>query len=260
MMERSSWSVAWSVWRALLIREAMHRLFYRRAAWVWVLLEPLAHVAFLMFIFSVFRVRVIGGMDTEIWIMVGLLGFFMFKRAMIIGMGAVAMAKPLFTYRQLKPIDAVFVRVVSEGLLMAVISLLLLIVAGLFGLSVLPDDCLKVLHAMFGLWLLGLGAGMMLSVPRELVRETEDIVNMVMTPFYFFSGVIFPIALVPQPYHDWLLLNPIAHGIDAVRLGFAGHYQPFDGLSFTYIYFIAVFCIFFGLIFHRVFRTRLIQL
>lgn len=258
-MARSPWAVTWSVWHALFIREAMHRLYHRRAAWVWLLLEPAAHIAFLIFIFSVIRLRVIGGIETALWLMVGLLAFFMFRRTMMIGMGAVAMAKPLFTYRQVKPVDAVLVRAVAEGLLMTVISLLLLSAAALLGLSVWPDDVLRVLSAMLGLWLFGLGVGMLLSVPRELVRETEDIVNMVMVPVYFLSGVIFPIAMVPQPYRDWLLLNPLVHGLDAVRLGFASHYQPFEGLSVAYVYFMAIVSIFMGLVLHRVYRTRLIQ-
>lgn len=258
-MARSPWSVTWSVWRALFIREAMHRLYHRRAAWVWLLLEPIAHIGFLILLFAVIRVRVVGGIDTTLWIMVGLLAFFMFRRTMSIGMGAVAMAKPLFSYRQVKPIDAVIVRAVAEGLLMVVISMFLLFIAGLFGLAVWPDDSLMVMNAMLALWLLGLGAGMLLSVPRELVRETEDIANMVMVPVYFLSGVFFPIVLVPQPYRDWLLLNPVAHGLDAVRLGFAGHYQSFDGLSLSYIYAVALVCVFMGLVLHRVYHTRMIQ-
>lgn len=257
--ERSFWSVTWSVWRALFIREAMYRLYHRRAAWAWLLFEPVAHIGFVMFIFTMIRMRVIGGIDTALWVMVGLLGYFMFRRTMSIGMGAVAMAKPLFAYRQVSPADTVIMRAVTEGLLMLVISIVLLLAAALLDVPVWPDDPMMVLRALFALWLFGFGVGMVLSVPRELVRETEDLVNLVMTPVYFLSGVLIPVASVPQPYREWLMLNPIAHGLDALRLGFANHYQPFDGLSLSYIYMMALVCIFMGLVLHRIFRTRLIQ-
>lgn len=257
--ERSFWSVTWSVWRALFIREAMHRLYHRRAAWAWLLFEPVAHIGFLMFMFTMIRVRVIGGIDTALWVMVGLLGYFMFRRTMSIGMGAVAMAKPLFAYRQVNPVDTVIMRAVTEGLLMLVISIVLLFAAALIGVPVWPDDPMMVLRALFALWLFGFGVGMVLSVPRELVRETEDLVNLVMTPVYFLSGVLIPVASVPLPYREWLMLNPVAHGLDAIRLGFANQYQSFDGLSLAYIYMVALVCIFMGLVLHRIYRTRLIQ-
>ena len=174
-------------------------------------------------------------------------------------MGAVAMAKPLFAYRQVKPFDAVLVRAAAEGMLMLVISISLCAIVGLLGLTIWPDLWLRVLASLFGLWLFGFSLGLILSVPRELVRETEDIVGLVMTPLYFLSGVLFPIASVPEPYRSWLLLNPLSHAIDSLRLGIAEHYTPFTGMSLSYIYAVSLVCLFFGLLLHRVYRTKLIQ-
>lgn len=258
-MARSSWAITWSVWRALFIREAMSRLYHRRAAWAWLLLEPVAGIGIMLFVFTVIGVRVVEGIDPGLWVMVGFLGLYMFRRTMSISMAAVAMAKPLFAYRQVKPIDAVIVRAVTEGLLMVVISILLLSVAALLGVSVWPDNLLMVLNALFALWLFGMGVGMILSVLRELIREIEDLVNLGMTPVYFTSGVLFPVVVVPQPYREWLLFNPILHALDAVRHGFADHYQSLNELSLVYIYEIALICVFMGLVLHRVYRMRLIQ-
>jgi capsular polysaccharide transport system permease protein len=51
-MTRSNWQVTVAVWRALLLREAVSRLFGRRAALFWLLLEPVAHMAFFVFVFK----------------------------------------------------------------------------------------------------------------------------------------------------------------------------------------------------------------
>lgn len=258
MVNRSSWSITWSVWRAMFIREAMHRLFHRRAAWVWLLAEPVAHIAFLIFIFTVMRMRHVGGIETALWLMTGMLGFFMFKRTMTVAMGAVAMAKPLLAYRQVKPVDAVLVRAASEGVLMAVISVLFYLAAALLGVEVMADDWLEVVSAFLLLWFLGLGVGLLLSVPRELAAEVGDIVSMVTTPLYLLSGVIFPLAVIPQPYREWLLLNPVAHGIELARLGFASHYVAANGINWAYPVLFALGACFLGLALHRVYRHRLI--
>jgi capsular polysaccharide transport system permease protein len=130
--------------------------------------------------------------------------------------------------------------------------------AALFGHSVVPADPLAVLEAFFGLWLVGMGFGLVTSVASELVPELGRVINFVMMPMFILSGVIFPLSALPQPYRDWLLLNPVAHGLEAVRLGFAPHYHAVPELSIAYIYGFALVSIFLGLALHRRFALRLV--
>lgn len=257
MAKRTSARVALSVWKALILREALYRLFSSRAAWVWLLLEPVVHVVFLMFIFTVVRMRVVGGIETPLWLMVGLLAFFMFKRAGTQSMQAVGANQALFAYRQVKPVDTVLTRAALEGFLMILISILLFTGAGLFGIAIVPADPLAVLEAFFGLWLVGLGFGLVSSVASVLVPELGKIIILTMTPMYFLSGVIFPIARVPLPYREWLMLNPVAHGLEGARLGFAPYYQAVPELSIAYLYGFALVSVFLGLALHVRFSLRL---
>jgi len=254
---RSSISITLSVWKGLFLREALTRLFSGRASWFWLFLEPIFHIALLMFIFSVIRVRHVGGIDTAVWIMVGFLAFFMFRRTGRQAIDAVGANEALFTYRQVKPVDTVLVRCVLEGFLMTIISCLLMAGAALFGYSVIPEDPLGVFKALFGLWLVGMGFGLVVSVCKGLVPEVGEVMSLAMRPMYFISGVIFPISMVPQPYRDWLLLNPVAHGIEAARLGFAEHYHAIAESSMSYTYSFALVSIFLGLVLHRRFALTL---
>lgn len=255
---RSSLAVAISVWRALFLRESLSRFFSRRAAWFWLLLEPVFHVSYLMVIFTVVRVRTVGGIQTGVWIMVGLLAFFMFRRTGLQVMNGIGANQGLFAYRQVKPVDTVLVRGFLEGFLMLLVIGILLAGAALFGLHVVPADPLAVMIALFGLWLVGMGFGLVTSVATELVPEVGRLLKLAMTPMYLLSGVMFPINIVPLPYRDWLLLNPIAHGLEATRLGFAPHYHAVAGLSVSYLYGCALVSIFLGLALHRRFALRLV--
>lgn len=256
---RSPVEVTFSVWKALFLREAVSRISGARAAWMWLLLEPVAHIVLLMFIFTVVRVRVVGGINTAVWIMVGLLTFFMFRRAAQQGMNAVSANQALFGYRQVKPVDAVFVRAGLEGFLMIVIAIILLAGAGFYGLPIAPDDPLAALEAFVAMWLLGLAFGLNTSVASELVPELGRFIGMLMHPLYFFSGVIFPLSRVPQPYRDWLMLNPLAHGLEATRLGFAPYYKAVPETSVAYMYGFAIVSIFLGLALHRQFANRMLR-
>ena len=254
---RTPLTITLSVWKALFLREAVQRLFSSRSAWVWLLFEPVAHIVFLMFVMTVIRLRTVGGIDTPVWILVGLLAFFMFRRPAGQGMSAVTANQALFSYRQVKPVDTVLARVCLEGFLMLVIAIILFMGSGLFGLAIMPADPLAVLEAFFGLWLIGLGFGLVTSVASTIVPELGKTILLLMTPLYFLSGVIFPLSKVPLPYREWLMFNPLAQGIEATRLAFAPHYQAVPELDISYVFKFAVIIIFLGLALHVRYSLRL---
>lgn len=255
---RTPANITIAVWRALFLREALTRIVSRRAAWFWLIAEPIFHISYLMVLYTVVRIRTIGGIDTAIWIMVGLLAFLMFQRTGSQVSSAIESNQSLFAYRQVKPIDTLLVRGALEAFVMIISFTVLLCCAGVWGYSVIPADPLAVLVALTGLWLLGMGWGLITSVAIALVPELGKVLKIVMRPLYFISGVLHPIAAVAVPYRDWLLFNPIVHGLEAARLGFAPTYHAVDGLSISYLYGCALVTVFFGLSLHRHFAVRLV--
>lgn len=255
---RSSLSITFSVWQAIFLREALDRLFDMRAAWFWLLMEPVCHIGFIALVWRAIRTEVINGVDVSVWVMVGMLGFFLFRRTAIQVMYAIDCNRVLFAYRQVKPFDTAIVRAGLEAFLMAFISAMILTVATLLGHATVPDDPLLVMLVVQGLWLLGLGYGLITSVLIELVPELEHIFKMMMMPLYIISGVIWPISSAPPVYREFLLINPIAHGLELVRKGFVCHYHPVPGVSLSYLYTWAVIIVFIGLMLHRRFAQRLV--
>ena len=140
---------------------------------------------------------------------------------------------------------------------MVVVSIILFAGAALYGLDVTPADPIAVLQAFLGMWLVGLGFGLVVSAVSTLVPELGEIIKLAMTPLYFLSGVIYPIASAPPPYREWLMLNPLAHGLEAARLGFAPYYQAVPELNIGYLYGFALVNIFLGLSLHVRFASRL---
>lgn len=257
---RTNWQVTWAVWRALLLREAVSRLFGKRAAFFWLLLEPLAYLAFLSFIYTVLRTRHIGGMDTVLWLISGLLAFFLFRRAAIQGQGAVGVNRALYSYRQVKPVDTVLVRCFLEGLLMLLIGSIVVVGAGLWGVNLQMHDPLAVISALLGLWLLGLAWGLVASVAVELIPELGNILRMFMLPLKILSGVIFPLSAIPQQWREWVMLNPLAHGIEGVRAGIAPYYYAVPELNLAYMHGFTLVALFLGLALQIRFKQKLLSL
>lgn len=244
---RSSAKITYTTWKALFLHSAVNTLSKEKLAWFWLLAEPILHIAVLILVFTVIRVRTIGGINTAVWLMAGLLAFFMFRRTAVSASIAIKSSSKLFTYPQIRPIDPVLVQAGLEGFLMAIVTLVLLTGAWLFGLDVIPDDPLAVIVAFFGLWLFGVGFGLICSVAIVLIPPLGAGLSFILRPLYFISGVLWPIGLIPYPYHNWLMLNPVAHALEAARLGFAPYYHVTSDLNIAYLYGWALVSIFLGI-------------
>jgi capsular polysaccharide transport system permease protein len=254
---RSPAKITYTTWKALFLRAAVNQLSESRIAWFWLIAEPIMHIVLLMVVFSILRVRTIGGISIAIWIMAGMLAFFMFRRTAAQAIAVLKGSRALYAFPQIRPVDMVLVSAGLEGFLMVVITIVLLAGAWFYGLAVIPVDPLAVIEAIFGLWLLGLGYGLVTSVALDLVPPVGAFLNFLLRPLYFLSGVIFPVIVIPYPYRDWILLNPLVHGLEAARLGFAPYYHVMPELSISYLHGWALLMLFFGLALHVRYADRL---
>lgn len=259
-MTRSSWRITIAAWHALLLREAVARMFARRIALVWLLSEPVAHIGFMVLVFTALRTRVIAGMDVVFWLASGMLAFFLFRRTAAQGAAAIGANMALFTYRQVQPTDTILVRCVLEGFLMVMVAGIVIFALALLGVPMSIDAPLQVIASLAGLWLLALGWGLAVSVASELTPELANVIDMLMTPMMLVSGVIFPMAAVPYTWREWLLLNPVAHGIEGLRGGLSDYYHDAPELSLAFLFGSALVLVFLGLALQVRFRNRLLAL
>ncbi len=117
-----------------------------------------------------------------------------------------------------------------------------------------------VVTVFFGMWLMGLGYGLVTSVAVELIPKMGTFLGFFGALLHISSGVVLPVSTVPEPYRGWLLLNPLLHGTEAARVGISPYYHAIPGMDIGYTYKCAIVAIFFGLALHRRFETKLITL
>lgn len=232
---RTGFAVAGAVLHALLLREAVVRLFGRRAALVWLLLEPTVYIGLLAMVFSALRVRHVAGMDVGWWIVTGKLAFFLFQRTAFRSTQAIDANRSLLTYRQVKPVDTVFARCILEGLVMAMLAVSTLLAMSLLGLKMELQDPAYLLAALLLLWLLAVGWALCMSIAVAMVPELGMVLSLAGVGVMFISGVMFPISQLPTPWREWLFINPIAHGIEAVRASVSPLYHSVPEMSLGYL-------------------------
>jgi capsular polysaccharide transport system permease protein len=256
---RSPLALTLDVWKALLLREALYRVSQDRMAWAWLLLEPIAQVALLVWVFTSLNHVVIAGADTAVFVAVGVLGFFVPRNILLRSLDAISQNATLFAYRQVKPVDTVLVRAALEGFLELFIFLVIFAALGLLGHTVVPADPARAIEALAVLWLLGSGLGLAASVAGKMIPEVSRVIRVLINPVYFLSSVFYPTALLPHFAREALLFNPLVHGIEALRAGFAPTYRVPPGIDLGYPLAVALALIFLGLAMHVCFQAELIE-
>ena len=257
---RSSLEITLSVWKALFLREALSRLFASRTSMIWLFFEPVFHMSYMLVIFTVVRMRVVGGLDTMVWLLAGMLPFILFRRTATQTSIAVDSNQALFNYRQVKPVDTIFVRAGLEFFILIIVAAILFFGVAMLGHVKAPADPLSVLLAVCGMWLFGLGWGLIASVGQNLIPELENVNAMLMMPLFFVSGTVLPLSQLPPQYLEPLLLNPLVHGLEVVRHGFSDYYYAVPGSNLSYLYACALTLLFLGLALQRRFALKLTTL
>ncbi|MGF6506741.1 ABC transporter permease [Paraburkholderia sp. 32] len=266
---RTPFEVSFAVWRALFLREALDRLFEARAAWFWLLLEPIIYISLHAFGFETLRIRQVGGIGINMWIIAGFIGFLLWRRTWTQVLHGVDSNKAFFAYRQVKPFDVAIVRAVLELFLMVPVAIVLMCIVIATGHAITPDllnpvwlpqDPLMVIASVIGLWLLGLGFGLVTSVAMRFVRELDHIFKIIYLPLYYISGALLPLSiLVPEPYQYIFAANPIVNGLELMRQGFMPSYRTMEGIRLGYLYAWALGLNLLGLALYRRFSKKLVM-
>ena len=232
---RSPWQVTKSVWYALILREIQTMFWSRRFGAFWVLAAPVFQIVMIMLIFTYIRDRLIPGVPFALWLLVGMVPFFM-MRSIIFGlMGSISANRALFTYRQVRPFDTYVARTAVQ--IMVNTGVFVILAFGMVFFLEYPIPVHEPIQMMLTLAVMVLFAfafGVLLGLLVHTVPDVQPVVRLLFFPLYLLSGVIFPLRMIPQPYYDWLLWNPFMHLIDMFRQFALAGYTPLEGVTLSY--------------------------
>lgn len=258
MQRRTSWQVTLHVWHALFFRDLTGRMTTDRMAAVWLFLEPALHVMVMIGIRKLIGAnRVVPGVDFVSWLLMGIMAFFLFRDTLTRSMNGIASSTALFAYRQVLPVDTVLVRGALEGILRTVTLLTLSGAVAFYGLELKPHDPLGALAIWSYLWILGLGCALVCSVLITIVPETGKFIPILLMPMYVLSGAMIPPHILPYSLREYLLYNPVLHGVEAFRLCIFPNYHTITGIDVMYLQQWAICSLLLGLMLQVRYQSRL---
>ncbi|ENV10541.1 hypothetical protein F966_00305 [Acinetobacter higginsii] len=256
---RGGLQVMYASVRALFLRELQTRFGQYRLGYFWILLEPALHIGFMLVLFGTLRQRMIPGMDFEVFLINGILPFFMFRKIATQALGAIQANKGLFSYRPVKPIDTLMARGFLELFLHFVVYVLFSLVLVWFGFRIGVDAIPQLLAYWLLLFLFTMGIGLVLLVVGHISQEINKFVSRMFFILYLLSGVLYSIHIVPVEYQKYLLWNPLIHILELMRHSIAPTYPLVQGISLSYVLSWWIASLLLGLLLYKRFEQQMVK-
>jgi len=256
--KRTPWEVQRAVLFALVLREMKARVGGQWVGAVWTLFEPLTHVMIMVTILGFVRNMAHGSLEYPVFLVTGLLPFFLFQHLATRLMDGIESNRGLFSYRQVKPLDTLVSRACVEALMNLLVYAFTLGILAWLGFSVVPAGPLEMIGVNLVMILLGTGFGVTSAVISHERPRLRSFIRMTMMPLYFASGVIFQVDLLPREYLDWLLLNPLLHLVELSRHAFLQAYVPAEGVNALYPVLVTLVLGALAMMLYRTNRLRLV--
>lgn len=260
MIPRSRMQIQRDVLYALLLRELSSRFGKSRGGFVWVLVEPIAHLLVPILIFGFLRNMGAPGVEYPVFLVYGFLPFLLFKAICLQIVDGVNSAQGLLSYRQVMLMDVFVSRAMAHCVIQAVVFFIVLTGLGMLGFDVLPGRPVELAGILALTALLAFGLGIVLAAISSLVPDARSVIKIMFMPLYFASGILFPVTRFPDEWVRWMSVNPVLHLVELSRTMAIDGYQPMQYTSVTYPVALALGTTLIGLMLYRLrYLTRVTQ-
>jgi capsular polysaccharide transport system permease protein len=224
--------------------------------YLWALLDPIAHVAFLSVIFMAIAHTPPLGTSFPMFFATGYIGFQFYQASAGYLNTAVTSNKSLLSYPNVAPIDTVTARYILQLMTTIVVGICVLSpIVALARIQITIQFHHLIQSALIGSTI-ALGIGLANNVLFPKFPLYEKVFSIVTRPLFLVSGVFYLPDSLPPAAKDIILMNPLAHIVMQFRMGFYPQYRAM-GFDADYLRSFALISLFFGIILFTMFRGAL---
>ncbi len=211
--------------QALFLRETKTRFGDRRLGYIWAFLEAILHTLVFVAIRKIIGMSAPPGIPMALYLLVGIVPFFMFRNSANQIMNSVRSNRALLVFPQITIMDFVYSRAVLEFVTMSVVLWALILAMHMLGYEVSLQNVLLVLVTFTLFSLFGIGFGLVLLGLNSHFPITQVIWQQCGRILYFTSGVIITADRIPAQYYDELAWNPLFQMVEFLRSAFFPTYD-----------------------------------
>lgn len=248
---RSHFQIQRDVIYALLLRELSSMFGKSRGGFIWVLIEPAAHILVPVIIFGFIRQKMIPGIEYPVFLVYGFLPFLFFKSICLQIVDGVNSAQRLLSYRQVQLVDVFIAKLLAFAATQATVFIVVLTGLAMLGFAVLPARPIELAGVVVLSIALAFGLGLMFAAIASHIPDTRAVIKVLFMPLYFVSGILFPVTRFPDEWVRYMSVNPVLHLAELSRAAALDGFQPMKYTSITYPVALALGSTAVGLMFYR---------
>lgn len=243
---------------ALIMREMNTRYGRSTGGYLWSLLEPMGVIVLMSVVFSQIAHVPPLGTSFPLFYATGYMAFHFYFDISSTVSSAIRFNRPLLTFPRVTLIDAIIARFLLQFVTASFVTCVLLGGFVIYAHDQVRLDPQPILLSMALASLLGLGMASInctLFIYSETWQRLFGIIN---RPMMLISGVFFLFEDLPKAAQDVLWWNPLVHLTALMRAGFYPVYEP-NFVSATYLLFIALVLLMFGVLLLRILRSDILE-
>ncbi len=210
---------------ALMLREMATRYGRSPGGYLWAVIEPVAMIALLSIIFSLFLRSPPIGDSFAMFYATGFIPFFLFNDVAASTGNSVNFNRPLMHFPVVTPLDSVFARFVLSTLTLIVVSVVVLGALVLWSGQSIRVNFVSLGASIGSAALLGLGIGATNAYLFSFYPVWRSIWGIASRPLVIISGVFFTFETMPAGVKAYLWYNPLIHVIGEARVAFFYGYE-----------------------------------
>lgn len=240
---------------ALILREMRTRFGEMQFGYAWALIEPLAQIGVLVFVFTLVGRHPPIGTSYESFFLTGYVTYGLFRQISGRAAQSITANRALLSFPPVRNMDTVWARILLETATGLTAFLMVTAIFGYLGAPVVPHDFLQYLAGFASVLALSWGFGLFNAAISPIWGTWMVIFAWFGRLQYFFSGVFFIPDNLPPAARYFISWNPLAHSIIWVREGFYDGYVSII-LDKTYPFLVAIVLAISGLAIEFVFRRK----
>ena len=210
--------------RRTLLMQLVRRDFQQRyvgsaAGWLWGAIHPLVLLLSYYFVFEVCLKTTLSGEVTDnylLYLFSGFLPWLLFQETVTRSAGSLIEHSNLIT-KTVFPAEVVPVSIFLSSLIHHLIALGLVVAAGAIFLNFVSTKLFLLPVYMFFIGLLAVGVGWIVSSLNVYLRDTAQVLTVVMTLWFWITPIMITRQQIPPRFQKLVALNPMSWVVEAYR-------------------------------------------
>jgi capsular polysaccharide transport system permease protein len=254
----SALAITLAVIGAILLRDIRTRAGRYYTGYLMILLLPLGHLLFVVAAYKFLGRLAPVGTDQVIYFGVSILPFVIYVYMSRNIVMALLYNKPLLALNRVKLFDILIASMTLESVNAIIVAVALFSILFIYSDGFSPRDFAGVVFAIAATIYLSFSIGVLNALITQLVPIWFLLFNLSAPLFWIGSGIIFFPTAIPEPYDQWLALNPLLQCVEWIRYSYYEDY-PDKLLDISYLLTFSTACLSVSLIAERLARRVLLR-